>query len=83
VVLLPVGNGIPLSHLHNVTRLLPSEVKSSVPASIIPFNGARIPVELVCKIAVTMPLPPACRAAAVIILYFSCKIRIAKKSISL
>jgi hypothetical protein len=58
-------------------------VKSSIPASIIPFNGARIPVELVCKIAVTMPLPPACRAAAVIILYFSCKIRIAKKSISL
>jgi hypothetical protein len=62
-VALPVGNGIPLSHLHNVTRLSPSEAKSSIPASIIPFNGARIPVELVCNIAVTMPLPLPCGAA--------------------
>ena len=63
VLVVLVDNGIPLYHLHNVTRLSPSEAKSSIPASIIPFNGARIPVELVCKIAVTMPLPPPCGAA--------------------
>lgn len=38
---------IPLSHLHNVTWLSPLELKLSIPASIIPFNGARVPVELV------------------------------------
>jgi hypothetical protein len=51
------GNGIPLSHLHNVTWLSLADVMSSTPTAIIPFNGASIPVELVWKTAVTMPFP--------------------------
>jgi hypothetical protein len=52
------GNGIPLSYLHNVVSLSPFGCILSIPAAITPFNGASIPVELVWKITVTMPLPP-------------------------
>jgi hypothetical protein len=55
---------IPLSHLHNVTSLSPFGLMLSIPAAITPFNGASIPVELVWKITVTMPLPPPRGAAA-------------------
>ena len=37
---------IPLSHLHNVILSIDGDM-SSIPAAIIPFNGARVPVELV------------------------------------
>src|SRR5919108_6427633 len=57
-VVLPVGNGIPLSHLHNVTSLSPFVLMLSIPAATTPFNGASIPVELVWKTTVTIPLPP-------------------------
>jgi hypothetical protein len=43
-------NGIPLSHLHNVSSLSPFGCISSIPAAITPSNGASIPVELVWKI---------------------------------
>jgi hypothetical protein len=49
---------IPLSHLHNVIWLSPFGVMSSIPAAIVPFNGASTPVELVWKTSIIMPLPP-------------------------
>ena len=55
---------IPLSHLHNVIWLSPLGLISSIPAAIIPFNGARIPVELVSKTSIMMPLPPPSGAVA-------------------
>ena len=48
---------IPFSHLHSVTWLAPLDIISSIPAAIIPFNGASILFELVWNTAVTMPLP--------------------------
>jgi hypothetical protein len=48
---------IPFSHLHSVTWLAPLDFMSSIPAVIIPFNGASILFELVWNTAVTMPLP--------------------------
>ncbi len=66
VVLVDNGgdNGIPLSHLHAVSSLSPFGCKSLIPAAITPFNGASIPVELVWKIIILMPLPPPRGASA-------------------
>ena len=38
---------IPLSHSHNVTLVPPFGCMSLIPATIIPFNGARVLVESV------------------------------------
>jgi hypothetical protein len=58
VVVILVDNGIPLSHLHAVSSLSPFGCMLLIPAAITPFNGASIPVELVWKIIILMPLPP-------------------------
>jgi hypothetical protein len=64
-VLLAGGdNGIPLSHLHAVSSLSPFGCKSFIPVAITPSNGASIPVELVWKIIILMPLPPPRGASA-------------------
>lgn len=38
---------IPVSHSQNVVRLSPFGWMSSIPATIMPFNGARLPVGFV------------------------------------
>ena len=66
VFVLVVNNGgiIPLSHLHAVSSLSPFGCRSLIPAAITPSNGASIPVELVWKIIILMPLPPPRGASA-------------------
>src|SRR5215213_9115697 len=52
------GIGIPLSHSHNLivaARVLGSS--SCVPTTIMPLNGARLPVALLSNTAITSPEP--------------------------
>src|SRR5215212_10990368 len=52
------GIGIPLSHSHNLivaARVLGSS--SCVPTTIMPLNGARLPVALLSNTAITSPFP--------------------------
>jgi hypothetical protein len=48
---------IRLFHSKNFTLLSPFGVMSSIPAAVVSFNGARVPVELVFITAITMPFP--------------------------
>ena len=51
------GNTIPASHSHNIIVAGVFGSSLCVPTTIIPLNGARLPVALLSNTAITIPLP--------------------------